>query len=90
MKPEFAELFNSYKNLNDSEKKRAIIEFLENDILTMQNMNKEINNNLSTQDLNAIINADFEDKLDIIYKLLHVLTEQIELFSDKISQDFYE
>ena len=90
MKLEFAELFNSYKNLSKSEKERAIIDFLKNDILSMQNMNKQINNNLNTQDLDAIINVDFDDKLDIIYKLLHVLTEQIELFSDKISQDFYE
>ena len=40
--------------------------------------------------LNAIINTDIDDKLDITYILLHILTEQIELFFDKISQDFYE
>lgn len=90
MKPEFNEVFEAFKNLNDNEKKLAIIKFLKNDVMALQQMNNDIGNNLSAQDLNEIGNVEIENSLDAIYELLHILTEQVEMFAEKISQDFYE
>ena len=53
-------------------------------------MNKEINNNLDSDDINKIANEPIEDYLDVIYQLLHIMTEQVEMFSEKVSKDFYE
>ena len=53
-------------------------------------MNKEINNNLDQDDINKIANEPIEDHLDVIYQLLHIMTEQVEMFSEKVSKDFYE
>lgn len=86
----FEELFKDFKNLDETEKKQAIIEFLKNNIVSMQNLNKEINNNLDTKDINLITNEHIEDHLDVIYQLLHIMTEQVEIFSEKVSKDFYE
>ena len=83
-------VFNSFKNLNETEKKQAIIEFLKNNIFALQNMNKEINNNLDSDDINKIVNEPIEDHLDVIYQLLHIMTEQVEMFSEKVSKDFFE
>ena len=78
------------KNLNDNEKKLAIIKFLKNDVMALQQMNNDIGNNLSSQDITEIGNVEIENSLDAIYELLHILTEQVEMFAEKISQDFYE
>ena len=90
MKPEFKEVFEAFKNLNDNEKKLAIIKFLKNDVMALQQMNNDIGNNLSAQDITEIGNVEIENSLDAIYELLHILTEQVEMFAEKISQDFYE
>lgn len=83
-------MFNSFKNLNESEKKQAIIEFLKNNIAVLQNVNKEINNNLDSNDINVISNEPIDDHLDVIYQLLHIMTEQVEMFSQKIANEFFE
>jgi len=83
-------LFNSFKKLNELEKKQAIIEFLKNNIFVLQNINKEINNDLDSNDINTIANEPIEDHLDVIYQLLHIMTEQVEMFSEKIANDFFE
>ena len=90
MKPEFKEVFEAFKNLNDNEKKLAIINFLKNDVMALQQMNNDIGNNLSAKDITEIGNVEIENSLDAIYELLHILTEQVEMFAEKISQDFYE
>ncbi len=90
MKIEFNEVFDAFKNLSESEKKNAIIEFIKNDIKALQQMNNDIGNNLSVEDINKISKVSIENSLDAIYELLHIMTEQIEMFSEKISQDFYE
>ncbi len=87
---EFNEVFEAYKQLNDNEKKHAIIEFLKKDILAMQKINNDIGNNLTADDLNKIGNVNIENNLDAIYELIHILTEQMEMFSEKIAIDFYE
>jgi hypothetical protein len=53
-------------------------------------MNKEIKNNLDSDDINKITNEPIEDHLDVIYQLLHIMTEQVEMFSEKIANDFFE
>lgn len=90
MKIEFNEVFDAFKNLSESEKKNAIIEFIKNDIKALQQMNNDIGNNLSAEDINKISKVSIENSFDAIYELLHIMTEQIEMFSEKISQDFYE
>lgn len=86
----FEELFNDFKQLNEVEKKQAIIDFLKNNIVSIQNLNNQVNNNLDTTDLNLITKEPIEDHLDVIYQLLHLMTEQVEMFAEKVSKDFYE
>lgn len=87
---EFEKVFNSYKKLTDDEKKQAIIEYLRNNINAMQTINKDINNDIESKNLELIIQEESNNDLDIIYKLLNVMTEQVEMFTEKISTDFYE
>lgn len=87
---EFEKVFNSYKKLTDDEKKQAIIEYLRNNINAMQTINKDINNDIESKSLELIIQEESNNDLDIIYKLLNVMTEQVEMFTEKISTDFYE
>lgn len=58
--------------------------------MALQQMNNDIGNNLSAKDITEIGNVEIENSLDAIYELLHILTEQVEMFAEKISQDFYE
>lgn len=90
MNIEFNEVFASFKKLNQEEKMKAIIDFIKKDIKALNQLNIDIGNNLDSKDIETISNISFDDKLDAIYKLLHILTEQFELFSEKISQEFYE
>jgi len=90
MKISFEELFNDFKNLNELEKKQAIIDFLKNNVMSMQELNNEINNNLNATDIDLIAKEPIEDHLDVIYQLLHLMTEQVEMFSEKIANDFFE
>ena len=90
MKVEFSEVFDAFKNLNESEKKKAIIDFIKKDIKALQQMNNDIGNNLSAEDINKISNVSIENSLDAIYELLHIMTEQLEMFSEKIANEFYE
>ncbi len=90
MKIEFNEVFDAFKDLSESEKKNAIIDFIKNDIKALQKMNNDIGNNLSAEDITKISKVSIENSLDAIYELLHIMTEQIEMFSEKISKDFYE
>ena len=76
MKVEFNEVFDAFKNLSETEKKNAIIDFIKKDIKALQQMNND--------------NVNIENSLDAIYELLHIMTEQMEMFSEKISQDFFE
>ena len=87
---EFEKVFNSYKKLTDGEKKQAIIEYLKNNINAMQTINKDINNDIESKNIKLIIQEESNNDLDIIYKLLNVMTEQVEMFTEKISTDFYE
>lgn len=87
---EFDKLFELYKGLNDEEKEKAIIEFLKNNIYHLNEINKQINNDYSVEDISNITNAESTKYLDIIYQLLHVMTEQVEIFTEKVSNDFYE
>ena len=86
----FEELFNEYKNLSEIEKKQAIIEFLKNNIILLQNINNDINNTIENKDINLITKEPIDDHLDVIYQLLHLMTEQVEMFTEKISKEFYE
>ena len=86
----FEELFNEYKNLSEIEKKQAIIEFLKNNIISLQNINNNINNTIENKDINLITKEPIDDYLDVIYQLLHLMTEQVEMFTEKISKEFYE
>ena len=90
MKVEFNEVFDAFKNLSETEKKQAIIDFIKNDIKALQQINNDIGNNLSAEDINKIGNVNIENSLDAIYELLHIMTEQIEMFSEKIAKDFYD
>ena len=90
MKVEFNEVFDAFKNLSETEKKNAIIDFIKKDIKALQQMNNDIGNNLSAEDIDKIGNVNIENSLDAIYELLHIMTEQMEMFSEKISQDFFE
>ena len=53
-------------------------------------LSKEINNNLDSNDINVISNEPIDDHLDVIYQLLHIMTEQVEMFSQKIANEFFE
>lgn len=90
MKIEFNEVFDSFKKMDENDKKQAIIEFLKNNIVALKELNNGIGNTMNTNDINEITNVAFEDKLDVIYELIHLMTEQVELFSEKISSDFFE
>ena len=90
MKVEFMEVFEAFKQLDENEKKKKIIDFLKNDIIALQKLNTDIGNNLGSNNINKINNSLIENDFDAIYELLHILTEQIEMFSEKISQEFYE
>ena len=90
MKVEFNEVFAAFKNLSEAEKKQAIVDFIKKDIKALQQMNNDIGNNLSAADIDKIGSVNIENSLDAIYELLHILTEQMEMFSEKVAQDFYE
>ena len=90
MKIEFNEVFDSFKKMNENDKKQAIIEFLKNNIVALKELNNGIGNTMNTNDINEITSVAFDDKLDVIYELIHLMTEQVELFSEKISSDFFE
>lgn len=87
---EFDKLFELYKGLNDEEKEKAIIEFLKNNIYHLNEINKRLNNDSSVEDISNISNVESTKYLDIIYQLLHVMTEQVEMFTEKVSNNFYE
>ena len=87
---EFDKLFSLYKELSDEEKEKAIIDFLKNNINSLNEINRQVNNDLSIKDISNITNVNSTEYLDIIYQLLHVMTEQVEMFTEKISNDFYE
>lgn len=87
---EFDKLFELYKGLNDEEKEKAIIEFLKNNIYHLNEINKRLNNDSSVEDISNITNVESTKYLDIIYQLLHVMTEQVEMFTEKVSNNFYE
>ena len=87
---EFDKLFSLYKELSDEEKEKAIIDFLKNNINNLNEINRQVNNDLSIKDISNITNVNSTEYLDIIYQLLHVMTEQVEMFTEKISNDFYE
>ena len=86
----FEELFEEFKQMDDQDKSKAIIDFLKGNIYALQNLNKQIGNDLDVKDINQITNGDSNDYLDVIYQLLHVMTEQVEMFSEKVANDFYE
>lgn len=86
----FNELFQSFKNLSEQEKKMELISFLKNDIISLQKINSDIGNLQGNQDIDNIASVNLEDELDIIYQLLHILTEQVEMFTEKVANDFYE
>ena len=56
----------------------------------VKQINNDIVNNLSTENINKISNVSIENSLDAIYDLLHIMTEQLEMFSEKIADEFYE
>lgn len=85
----YNEVYNSFQKLNENDKKEAIIDFLKNNISSMQKINKDINNELNS-DITNIYDNEFSDYLDAIYSLLHIYTEQVESFAEKISANFYE
>ena len=76
MKSEFEELFEAFQNLEAKDKEQAIINFLKDDIGALNEFNSLIN--VGSKDFDNISNTEIEDKLDVIYKLLHIFTEQVE------------
>ena len=86
----FEKLFSDFKKLGTTDKSKAIIEFLTGNIYALQNLKKEIGNNLESKDINLITSENIDDHLDIIYQLLHVMTEQMEMFTEKVANDFFE
>ena len=81
---------DEFKQLNDIEKKQAIVEFLKNNIASLKDLNSELNNDLGAADIASISKEPSDDYLDVIYQLLHVMTKQVELFTEKVSIEFYE
>lgn len=61
-------------------------EYIKNNIVALKELNNGIGNTMNTKDINEITNVAFEDKLDVIYELIHLMTEQVELFSEKYHQ----
>ena len=90
MQIEFNDVFDAFKNLDENEKKQVIIEFLKNNIMALKELNNGIGNIVNNKDIDNITNVSAKDRLDIIYELLHLMTEQIETFSEKISVEFFE
>lgn len=89
MKPEFKDLYETFKALNDEEKTDAIIDFIRNNINALSELNKGVGN-ASNEDIASIMNVQFDNKLDAIFILLSLMTEQVEMFSEKVSLEFYE
>lgn len=90
MKTEFNEVYQSFKNLNDIEKIQAITDFIKNNVSALNELNKSIGNDVNAEDINNIMNVQFDNKLDAIFMLLSLMTEQVEMFSEKVSLEFYE
>ena len=90
MKIEFDDVFEAFKKLDEKEKKQAIIEFLKNNIMALKELNNGVGNIVNNKDIDNITNVSARDRLDVIYELLHLMTEQIESFSEKVSVDFFE
>ena len=90
MEINFDDVFNSFKSLSDVEKQQVIIDFLKKNIITLKKINSDAGNVTSNNDMHEIANVSISDRLDFIYKLLHVMTEQMELFMEKVSNDFFE
>ena len=86
----FKELFDSFKKLNESEKKEAIINFLNTNNELLQDINKEINDYIDLTQINLITKEPTLDDLDVIYKLIHVMVKQVEIFADKVATDYYD
>ena len=76
----FSENAKHYMPNVSKEKREKIVKQINNDIV----------NNLSTENINKISNVSIENSLDAIYDLLHIMTEQLEMFSEKIANEFYE
>lgn len=82
----YNDVMESFKKLNDEEKKQAIKEFLVNNITALSNINKNIGNDKQL----SKTNIDNENELDTIYELLHVMTDEISSFAEYIENKFYE
>lgn len=90
MKIEFNEVYQSFKKLNDAEKIQAIVDYIKNNVSALNELNKSIGNDVNGEDINNIMNVQFNNKLDAIFMLLSLMTEQVEMFSEKVSLEFYE
>lgn len=80
------DLIDSFKKLNEDEKKSAIKEFLINNIDAISNINKNIGNE---KELLAS-NIDNEDDLVNIYELLLIMTDEISSFAEYVENRFFE
>lgn len=79
-------LIDSFKKLNEDEKKSAIKEFIINNIDAISNINKNIGNE---KELLAS-NIDNEDDLVNIYELLLIMTDEISSFAEYVENKFFE
>ena len=90
MTESFEKLFAAFKNLSDEEKIEAIIEYLKYDIDSLGEINRDIDNREVLGRIEKVIKEESENKYDLIYQLIHVLTEQVESFAKKIADDYFE
>ncbi len=90
MTESFDKLFSAFKNLSEEEKIDAIIEYLKYDINSLNSINRDIKNNEVFRNVEDIVKEESDTKLDLIYQLIHVVSEQVESFSKKIADDFFE
>ena len=90
MTDSFEKLFNAFKDLSEEEKIDAIIDYLKYDIDSLNSINRDIDNRDVFKNIENIVKEDSNNKLDLIYQLLHVMTEQVESFATKMADDFFE
>ena len=89
MNLKYQKVVENFNKLSDTEKITSIIEFIDKTIISLNKINKDIGEN-NEKHLEVIENQIKIDNLDIIYEKLHQLVTEIEIFSDKVSQEFYE
>ena len=90
MNIEYQNVIEKFKKLNEEEKIISIIEFINKTINSLHKINNDIDTSGNEHQIKDIEDEKESNNLVIIYEKLLQMVKEIEIFSDKISQEFYE